>query len=163
VKKKVKLLKSSESLNTKKIQIKRLRTKDILVFQKLIQLFKEVFEMKGKTNTTKIHLKKLLGNSHFIAYVIIYENKIVGGLTAYELQKYYSEESEIFIYDIAIKQKFQRKGLGKQLLFTLREYCAANKIKEMFVAANEEDEHALDFYHSSGATPEKVVCFNYSF
>lgn len=32
----------------------------------------------------------------------------------------------------------------------------------MFVAASEEDVHALDFYHSTGGEAEKVVHFNYS-
>jgi aminoglycoside 3-N-acetyltransferase I len=43
----------------------------------------------------------------------------------------------------------------------LKEYCKQNEIKEMFVAANEEDKNALDFYRSTGGNAEKVVHFNY--
>lgn len=91
------------------------------------------------------------------------ENEIVGGLTAYELPEYYSGESEIFIYDIAIRREFQRKGFGRKLLIILEDYCRQSGIKVMFVAANEEDENALDFYHSTGGKADKVIHFNYFF
>jgi aminoglycoside 3-N-acetyltransferase I len=82
-------------------------------------------------------------------------------LTAYELAGYYSETSEIFIYDIAVNPAFQQKGLGKQLLLSLKEYATQKNISAIFVDANEEDEHALDFYHATGGKAEKVIQFTY--
>ena len=144
------------------VQIKRLTTEDILIFKKLIHLFREVFEMKTPGIIKESYLKNLLEKQEFIAYAIIYENEVIGGLTAYELPMYYSGYSEVFIYDIAIQPEFQRKGLGKKLLLTLKEYCRQNGIKEIFVAANEEDKHALNFYKSIGGNAESVVHFNYA-
>jgi aminoglycoside 3-N-acetyltransferase I len=147
--------------NNEAIRIKRLDKDDVLFFQKLIQLFNEVFETKKTSNATKAYLKKQLGKPEFIVFTIFYDNEIIGGFTAYELPMYYSEYSEVFIYDIAIKHEFQRKGLGEKLLLALKEYCKQNGIKEIFVAANEEDKHALDFYKSTGGKAEKVMHFNY--
>jgi aminoglycoside 3-N-acetyltransferase I len=141
--------------------VKRLEKKDLIFFQKLIALFREVFEMKQPIHVEGSYLTQLLENPDFIVYAIFFKNEIVGGLTAYELSSYYAESAEVFIYDIAIKPAFQRKGLGRQLLLSLKEYCAQKNIKIMFVEANEEDEHAVDFYHSTGGKAEKVIHFNY--
>ncbi len=77
------------------------------------------------------------------------------------LLRIHSEKAELFLYDLAIKQKFQRKGFGKNLLLKLEEYCREKDIKIFFVAAHEEDTNAIDFYHSTGGQAEKVVHFNY--
>ncbi|RDC64002.1 GNAT family N-acetyltransferase [Adhaeribacter pallidiroseus] len=65
------------------------------------------------------------------------------------------------MYDIAVKPAFQRKGIGRQLLDTLLHYSQQNGFINVFVPANEEDTHALDFYHATGGNPEKVVYFTY--
>jgi aminoglycoside 3-N-acetyltransferase I len=149
-------------LNNEAIKIKRLDKEDVSIFHKLIKLFNEVFEMQSFTSTNELYLKELLKKNEFIAFAIIHENEIIGGLTAYELPLYYSEASEVFIYDIAVKPGFQRKGLGKKLLSALKEYCNQNGIKEIFVAANEEDKHALEFYRSTRSKAERVIHFSYS-
>ena len=148
-------------MDNKKLVVKKLSEQDLLVFQKLIQLFHEVFEMKNDLTGNGSHFKKLLWKRSFIAYAAIYENEVVGGLTAYELPMYYSGDSEVYIYDIAVKPEFQRAGVGRQMLFSLQEYCRQNGIKELFVEAHEEDKHAVYFYHSTGGKAEKVVHFNY--
>jgi aminoglycoside 3-N-acetyltransferase I len=142
-------------------KIKRLSGKDLRLFMKLVELFQDVFNMKNPQIPKKLYLHELLEKPSFLAYVIILKNEVIGGLTAYELANYYAENSELFIYDIAIKAEFQRKGLGKMLISSLKKDCNQNGIQEIFVAANIEDKHALDFYHSTGGRPENVVHFNY--
>jgi aminoglycoside 3-N-acetyltransferase I len=144
------------------IQIKKLGLQDDQLFYKLIELFQSVFKTPGPLKADEHYLKKLLAKPDFIVYVLLIENEVAGGLTAYELANYYSEGSEIFIYDIAVKPLFQRKGLGRQLVSELKNHCLQNGINGMFVAANEEDEHALDFYRSTGGHPQKVVHFEYT-
>ncbi len=74
---------------------------------------------------------------------------------------YYSNSSEIFLYDLAVKPEYQRMGIGKGLLQSLKEYCLKNGIKEFFVMAHEEDEHAIEFYRATGGRGERVVNFLY--
>lgn len=109
--------------------VKRLKEKDVSLFQKLINLFIEVFEDE-QTVPSVAHLSQLLKKPDFIAYVAIYNNEVVGGLTAYELVKYYSIESELLIYDIAIKPEFQRRGIGKTLLESIMKHCDETGIKK---------------------------------
>jgi aminoglycoside 3-N-acetyltransferase I len=142
-------------------KIKRLTGKDLRLFKELLKLFEDMFKMKNAPTVKESYLHELLENPTFLAYAIILNNELIGGLTAYELPKYYSEESEVFIYDLAIKAEYQRKGLGKMLISSLKEQYSNAGIREIFVAANIEDKHALKFYHSTGGKVEKVVHFNY--
>jgi aminoglycoside 3-N-acetyltransferase I len=147
-------------MNTE-FHIHRLGPNDLTLFKKLIALFHKVFETENPATADESHLKSLLAKPEFIVFVALHENEVVGGLTACELQMYASNHSEAYIYDIAIQPEFQRKGCGKKLLSAFSDYCQQNGIKEFFVEAHESDEHAVNFYRSSGGKPEKVVHFNF--
>ncbi len=134
---------------------------DVLFFKELVCVFQEVFETENPATPKETYLQSLLDKPGFIVYAVICKNTVIGGLTAYELPMYYGEYAELLIYDIAIKTEYQRKKIGAKLILTLKEYCKYNGIREFFVPANEEDKHALDFYHHTGGIAEKVVHFNY--
>ena len=141
-------------------RIKRLAKEQLADFQALVHLFNEVFEEESKIGSED-HLLKLLSSENFIALVAFAENEVVGGLTAYELPMYYSDASEIFLYDLAVKAEHQRKGIGKGLLQALKDHCMENEVKDFFVMAHEEDEHAIEFYRSTGGKSENVINFLY--
>lgn len=147
--------------HAEKLEVRKLAPEDLSAFHLLIQLFNEVFEEDEPAISSQTNLLKLLSNDNFVAIAAFYGNEIVGGLTAYELQMYYSENSEIFLYDLAVKPEYQRLGIGKKLLHQLKEYCVKNGILEFFVLAHEEDEHAVEFYRSTGGASENVVNFIY--
>ena len=146
--------------NPKPFEIKQLTKEDLSTFNSLIDLFNLVFEEEPKIRT-EAHSLKLLDSKNFIAIVALADNEVLGGLTAYELPMVYSDYSEIFLYDLAVKAEYQRMGIGKRLIQSLKEYCAKNEINEFFVLAHEEDEHAIEFYRATGGKSEKVVNFLY--
>ena len=74
----------------------------------------------------------------FFVFVAVADNKVVGGLTAYTLQQYYSVSPLVFIYDIAIRTDAQRQGVGKRLISHLTNYCKDNNFEEMFVLVSEK-------------------------
>jgi len=144
-----------------KVSIKRLEENEGMIFKDLIHLFIDVFEERNKEIPKDRYLDKLLKNPLFIVFVAVLENKVIGGLTAYELVKYFKEETEIFIYDMAISKNYQRSGVGKQLIEALKNHCREQGIKEFFVEAHMEDEHAVAFYQSTGGKLESVAHFHY--
>jgi len=145
----------------KPFEIKQLTENDLSTFTSLIDLFNTVFEEEHPSIGSTTNSLKLLNNKNFIALVALVGTEVVGGLTAYELPKYYSDSSEIFIYDLAVRPEYQRMGIGKGLIQSLKEYCIEHGIKELFVMAHEEDTHAIEFYRSTGGKSEKVVNFIY--
>jgi aminoglycoside 3-N-acetyltransferase I len=142
-------------------QTKLLGKEDTSLFKKLISMLHEVFEMNEASLPDETYLQTLLERQDFIALVVVHKDEIIGGLTAHVLPMYYSKDSEVFIYDVGVKAEFQRKGIGHLMISSLKDYCKQNGIKDFFVAAHEEDKHALDFYQSTGGKAEKVVHFNY--
>jgi len=147
--------------HTETLEIKRLTEADLPIFKLLIDLFNTVFEEDQSNIGSDMNLSRLLGDNHFIGIVALVDNEVAGGLTAYELPMYYSASAEIFLYDLAVKTEYQRMGIGKGLIQSLKEHCREHGIKEFFVMAHEEDEHAIEFYRATGGESEQVVNFVY--
>ncbi|MFK8009497.1 MAG: GNAT family N-acetyltransferase [Saprospiraceae bacterium] len=104
-----------------KIKISRLQEDDYKLFIELIELLNEVFE-ESNSIASKKQLKRLLTKQDFYAIAAFKNDKIVGGLTAYELEKYYNDRSELYIYDIAVKTELHNQGIGKELMNYLKSY-----------------------------------------
>jgi len=149
------------SFQAEKIEVRQLTPEDLFAFRSLIKMFNVVFEEADPGIGRETSLRRLLRNNCFIAIAALSENEVVGGLTAYVLPMYDSDSSEVFLYDMAVSPELQRMGIGKRLIHQLNEYCIAHGVKEFFVMAHEEDEHAVDFYRSTGGRSEKVVNFIY--
>jgi len=143
------------------IEIKRLNESDLRFFKSLIDLFNIVFEEDRSNIGNDENLSGLLGNAQFIVIAALAEQEVVGGLTAYELPMYYADHSEVFVYDLAVKPEYQRMGIGKELIRSLKADCSRKGVREFFVLAHEEDEHAIEFYRSTGGKSERVVNFLY--
>jgi ribosomal protein S18 acetylase RimI-like enzyme len=141
--------------------IHKLQDNNIDKFIALIRLFEDVFEMKNFKMPDEDYLQQLLKNDDFIVFTAIVNDRVVGGVTAYTLQQYYSKSPLVYIYDLAVATEFQRQGIGAMLISGITNYCTEIGIEEVFVQANEEDAYALEFYHSTGAAAEKVVHFYY--
>lgn len=146
----------------KDFQVKHLAKGDLDLFRQLIQVFNIVFETGSETECSAGYLQTLLEKSGFHIFCLMHNGQVAGGLTAFELPMYTAEGSELLLYDIAVMTHHQRKGGGKLLLTALQNYCREEEIQFLFVQANEEDIHALDFYRSAGWKAEKVVNFNYA-
>ena len=148
-------------MNSESFEIRKLSTEDLTSFQSLIGLFNRVFEETQPACASDTHLRDLLSTPSFIALAAFVESELVGGLTAYELPMYQKDLSEILVYDLAVRPDYQRRGLGKQLLQHLKEYCSVSGIQVFFVLVHEEDEHAVEFYRATGGQGEKVINFVY--
>jgi len=149
-------------MNVGEVNCRKLGRSQYLQFKELIGVFNRVFQTEETVRQVDDeYIKTLLSNPDFIVFVIIQKEKVVGGLTAYQLPMYYQAQKEIFIYDIAIDAEFQRMGLGRKLLATLKEYGKINNIPACFVAAHEEDREVLKFYAATGGVGESVKHFNY--
>lgn len=144
------------------IVYRKLKTEDLPYLKALIHVYEEVFEMESFPLPGEDYLRALLQRDGLIFLVGILEEKVVGGLTAHVLPSVYDETAEIYIYDLAVRPVFQRRGIGRQLLSALSDYGKAQRYREIFVQADLVDQHALDFYQATGGQAESVVHFTYS-
>ncbi len=143
------------------IQTKRLTSGDQESARRLFALMAEVFEEEAQPLGDG-YLEALLGRTEFWAIAAFLGEEIVGGITAHTLPMTRTESSELFIYDLAVRADHQRQGIGRQLIAALREGAAAVGIHDLFVPADNEDTHALEFYRGLGGIEAPVTIFTYS-
>ena len=143
------------------VTIEKLDRNDDDKFEALIRLFEVVFEMESFKMPNNGHLGQLLAKDDFFVFVALVDGQVVGGLTAYTLQQYYSTRPLVYVYDLAVDTRLQRQGIGKLLMAGITDYCKGIGVEEVFVQADLVDTHAVEFYHSTGAIAEEVIHFYY--
>ena len=135
---------------------------DLQTFKHLLKIFDEVFDEPGTYQDelpSDHYLGSLLSDPNFIAVAAVTDGKVVGGLAAYVLKKYEQERSEIYIYDLAVKQQYWRQGIATGLINKLREIALEMGVWVIFVQADAGDEPAIKLYESLG-TREDVHHFD---
>ncbi|HEV7606256.1 MAG TPA: GNAT family N-acetyltransferase [Steroidobacteraceae bacterium] len=143
------------------IHARRLVTGDREIARKMFALLADVFaEEPGPLSDA--YIDRLLERADFWAIAAIMGEEVIGGATAHTLPMTRVESSEVFIYDFAVRQDLQRAGIGRQLMAALREAAGAAGIRDLFVAADEEDAHALDFYRAVGGAAAPVTIFSFT-
>ena len=84
---------------------------------------------------------------------------VIGGLTAYVLEKFEQERKEIYIYDLAVLAKYRRHGIATHLIKELKQWGKKIGAYVIFVQADYGDEPAINLYQSLGIR-EEVLHFD---
>jgi aminoglycoside 3-N-acetyltransferase I len=107
------------------------------------------------------HLGKLLADDKFIALTAEIDGEMTGALAAYELVKFEAERSEIYIYDLAVIERFRRQGIATALIGEVKTIARDKGAWVIFVQADPPDEPAVALYDKLG-TREEVLHFDIS-
>lgn len=93
--------------------------------------------------------------------VALVSEQIVGGLVAYELKKFEQKRSELYIYDLAVLERFRRKGIGTAMIEALRAVAKNRGAHVIFVQADttNDDIPAINLYRKLGIQ-ESVLHFD---
>ncbi len=142
-------------------RIEKLNAEHLTYFKNLIGLFADVFEMKELCLPTSEYLRDILAKKDFHVFVALKKDAVIGGLTAYTLNQYYSMKPLAYIYDLAISRPHQRKGVGKELIKTTTNYFQRQGYEEVFVQADKTDTYAIDFYRQTNPSGEENVSHFY--
>ena len=121
----------------------QLASKDFGRLKDLLRVFGEAFEdvdSYQRAVPSDGYLRRLLAKEHFIALAAMDGNEVVGGLAAYQLDKFEQDRREIYIYDLAVAESHRRKGVATGLIDTLRGIAAERDVYVIFVQADVEDD-----------------------
>ena len=143
------------------IRAKRLTSSDREEAQRLFTLMAEVFSDDCHPLSGD-YLDQLLSREAFWAIAAFAGDDLIGGVTAHTLPMTKTEAAELLIYDIAVRRDHQRKGVGRHLVAALCEQASRFGIQDVFVPADNDDVHALDFYRALGGEPSPVTLFTFS-
>ena len=123
-------------------------------------LMSRVFETSGQ-RLELAQVRRLLASSSFLAVAAFSNGELCGGATGHILPMTRDPSSELFIYDIAVDEEQQRRGIGRQIIATMLSEANARGVSVAFVPADNEDEHALRFYENIGGTGAPVTIFTF--
>jgi aminoglycoside 3-N-acetyltransferase I len=142
---------------------RHLSDSDVGLLLELLEVFGDAFE-EPETYQGAVpkyeYLQALLSRRHLIAVVALDESdRVVGGLAAYELEKFEQERSEIYIYDLAVAKPHRRRGIATGLINKLKGIAKERGAYVIFVQADAGDIPAITLYGSLG-TREDVHHFD---
>ena len=133
--------------------VRQLQRSDVPLMGSMMTMFGDAFK-EADTYTgappSAAYLERLLGGSHLIAVAATKYGVVVGGLVAYELQKFEQERKEIYIYDIAVAEAHRRQGIATALIGELKTLAAARNACAIFVQADRADAPAIALYNKLG-------------
>lgn len=149
-------------LNSFSYSYRQLTSADISILKDLLRVFGEAF---GEVETyqgsvpSDDYLTRLLGKQHFIAVAAMSGEEVVGGLAAYELDKFEQDRREIYIYDLAVVEGHRRRGVATGIIRELTRIATTREVYVIYVQADQEDAPAIALYESLG-TKETVFHFD---
>jgi ribosomal protein S18 acetylase RimI-like enzyme len=143
-------------------QVRLLTTDDVPSMRELLALFGRVFDEAdtyARYAPDDSYLERLLASETFLAIAAIAGNRTVGGLAGYVLPKFEQARAEFYIYDLAVDERYRRRGIATAMIRKLKHVAAARGIYVIFVQADLEDAPAIALYTKLG-TPERVLHFD---
>jgi aminoglycoside 3-N-acetyltransferase I len=141
----------------------QLTPSDVDALKSLLRVFGEAFEdvetYQGAVPSDG-YLLSLLAMPHFIVVVARHGGEVIGGLAAYELNKFERDRREIYIYDLAVAAEHRRKGVATALIGELKRIARERRAYVIFVQADRGDRPAIALYEACG-TREDVHHFDF--
>lgn len=131
--------------SSQQIQLRKFKPSDL---PQILKIEKDLFGVDAYNQTVILDGFKRAGEG-FI--VVQQEGKIVGYITGF------IEPSRDFIDNLAVKENFQRKGLGKTLLDSLLKYFSQKGFKKVQLVVRENNLSAINFYEKNSFKKIKLL------
>ena len=145
---------------SRSIIVRRLVADDGRVAKQLFAMMAQAFGEQAE-ELSDAQVDALLSDSRFWVVSALAGEEVVGGLTAHTIPMTLKPSLGLFVYDVAVRANHRRCGVGRRLMSKLQVEAAKLRIDEIFVLADNEDAHALDFYRALGGVPSAVTMFDF--
>lgn len=149
-------------MQSTRFDIRRLTPPDVRAMRRLNALFGTAFDEAdtyGADPPGEAYLRDLLGKAHVIVLAALEGDRVLGGLVAYELDKFEQARREIYIYDLAVAEEQRRRGIATALIRHLQQIAGERGAWVIFVQADRGDGPAIALYEKLG-TREDVLHFD---
>jgi aminoglycoside 3-N-acetyltransferase I len=143
-------------------QIRALGPDDVDLLRELLNCFGEVFDNPADycaAQPDDAYLRSLLAGECFVAIIALAAGRVVGGLAGYELRKFEKQRSELYIYDLGVREPYRRLGIATALIEESKQVARERRAWVVFLQADLTDSVAIALYSKLGAR-EDVVQFD---
>ena len=127
--------------------IRRLRVGDDSVARQAVEVF------KASRPSTR-HLANFLANKDNYVYIAEVDEKPVGFLLAYKLERCDGEQPMMLLYEIEVLSDYRRRGIAKCLISEVKRVCQREQFMKAFVITSETNAPAMGLYESTGGRRE---------
>ena len=134
-------------------QVQLLSQADTGAMRAMLGLFARAFDDPDSylsRQPSDAYLSDLLAKPHVIALVALCGGDVVGGLAAYQLDKFEQDRREIYIYDLAVIATCRRRGIATAMIRALQREARKRDAYVIFVQADIDDAPAIALYESLG-------------
>ena len=142
--------------------VKKLLATDLELATQLIQVWQKVDGIESGTIPKKDYIIEALSKQHYHVFVALLDGTVVGGQTAYELQFFDEENTQMFLYELGVDEKHRQKGVAKALIAALKELCQEKSITTLYVSTEMDNEKAKNLYKATGGKLEEVAWYTYT-
>lgn len=142
------------------MEIVRLTASDVVLARRTFDVLARAFD-EDPGSLSDGYLRATLARPDFWALAARADGEVVGALTAHVLPMTRAETRELFLYDLGVHASWRRRGVGRALVDALRDQGARAGIAVVFVPADVDDVHALDFYRAIGGSEAPVAIFTF--
>jgi ribosomal protein S18 acetylase RimI-like enzyme len=129
------------------VVIRRLKVGDESVARQAVEVFKASRPSKG-------HLANFLANKDNYFYIAEVDEKPVGFLLAYKLERCDGEQPMMLLYEIEVLSDCRRRGIAKSLISEVKWVCQREQFMKAFVITSEKNAPAMGLYESTGGRRE---------
>lgn len=142
--------------------IKKCRLEDLRELRKIsVETFTETFKVQNSPEHLNAYLERAYNldqleqelTNRFSQFFFVYITQEVAGYLKVNIDEAQSEAmgaDSLEVERIYVKKKFQKHGVGKQLLNKALEIALEQKKKKIWLGVWEENENAIAFYQKKG-------------
>jgi len=103
-------------------------------------------------------IRAFLSEKQNIAIVAKLDGKIIGLMYGYSLMRLDYETPQFFIYSVDIREEYQNKGYGSQLVKYAIDWAKDSGFCESFVLTNKDNPRACKVYENAGMKHSESDC-----
>ena len=143
------------------VEVRRLGPADLDAARQVNHLFAAVFEDEDYSARPPgdAYLRRLLDKPDAVVLAAYSDDRVIGALVSYVLEKLEQERSEIYIYDLAVAEPHRRRGVATRLIGHLQDIAADLGAWVIYVQADYGDDPAVALYEKLGCR-EDVMHFD---
>jgi ribosomal protein S18 acetylase RimI-like enzyme len=104
-----------------------------------------------------------LSKSDNALFVAFFENREIGFVSAYRLQRFDNLKAEVFLYEIGVDEAFRRQGVGSLLISSIKKWATKVGAAEIWVLTEEDNKPAKLFYGATGGIEESINSTMFTF
>lgn len=132
------------------MEVKRLEHSDADLARDAIAILKITdANLSRELNTD--YLRHFLSRPENYLIVATEENRPVGYVVAYLLDRVDRVQTMMLLYEISVAESYQRRGVGAAMIKLLKQLCRQQGVMKMWVQTNKSNKAAVRLYESTGA------------